>query len=511
MSVKSATKKNDSVWSPAVIAVAIVCAVVLVALLAFALVARTGYFRRNNIVMEIDGKQINQIEFEYYYSSKLSLYDQYFSLSSSGTNLKTAKCYMDSTLTWHEYFMQEAKKQIINDYLLSAAAEKENFGLSEASKETIEGLPATFEAQAELYSMSVDGFLSAAYSRNVTMEDVIGYVTRSSLASDYATNFNETRGYTDEDIEKYYNEKVKDFAVSDYYYFEIKAAGDKTVDQIKDEFAKLDEALTAASDDAAKDAVIAAFKEKVKELSGTTSSSSTENSTTTEFDYSKYMKEKASYVKDDAISEWVFGEGRFKGEVEIIEKTSGTGSSATKTYTAVCYVSTGKDMSDVGNMRHILFRAEVQYDENGNKLTDSEGKDVTNTAEMKKKAEDLLAKWNAGDKTEDSFVALVKDNTDDTASKYTGGLYENFDQGYMNKGIDEWIFPADETKRPAKGDVKVVEADSSYHLVYFLGYEKAWKADVESAMISEAFDKYFEGLKSAATISYNQENLAKVG
>ena len=130
---------------------------------------------------------------------------------------------------------------------------------------------------------------------------------------------------------------------------------------------------------------------------------------------------------------------------------------------------------------------------------------------MKKKAEDLLAQWNAGDKTEDSFVALVKDNTDDTATMYTGGLYENFDEGYMDDGIDEWIFPADEAKRPAVGDVKVIESTYGYHLIYFLGYGEAWKADVESAMITEAFDEYYKGLESAATITYNQDNLAKVG
>jgi len=508
MSVNTATKKKDSVWSPAVIAVAIVCAVVLVALLVFALIARTGYFRRNTVVMEIDGKEINQIEFEYYYASQYSIYAQYFGLNAATTNLKTAKSYMDSTLTWHEFFVQESKKQIINDYLLAAEAEKQNFELSESSKETIDSLPETLEAQADANGMSLNAFLSAAYCRNLTMENVIEYVTRASLASDFTTSFVDGKTYTDEEIEKFYTDNVKDFAVGDYYYFDIKAVGDKTVDSIVDEFKKLDESLTAASDDAAKEAVITAFKNKIKELTATTS---TDSSKETEFDYSKYMKEKASYTKDDKISEWIFGEGRFKGEVEVIEVTSGTGSATAKSYTAVCFVSCGKDMSDVANMRHILFQSEVQYDDNGNKLTDAEGKDVTNKDEMKKKAEALLATWNAGDKTEDSFAALVKDNTDDAGSKYTGGLYENFDEGYMTEGIDKWIFPADEAKRPAKGDVSVIESNYGYHLVYFLGYGEAWKATVESKMVNDAFDEYFKGLESAASISYNNDNLAKVG
>ncbi len=494
MSKNTATKKKDSVWSPTVIIVAIVCAIALTVTVVFALIARSGYFRRNNIVMEIGENQISQIEFEYYYGAQYQYWASAFGLASSGVNIKTAKCYMDNTKTWHEYFVDQAKEAIVSDYLLAAEATKNNFEMKEASKKTLETLPDDIETAAEANSMSVNAYLSALYCRNLTMEDFVAFTTRSQLATDYAESVMDGYTYEDSEIEKYFTDHRKDFELAEYYYYTIKATEDKTVDAIVDEFKAI------SGEDS-----ITKFKDKIKELNPDKVEEGKE------FSYSSYLKTDATYTENNELLEWVFKEETKANDVTVIEVKSGEGDSATTTYTAVVLVNRGKDDSKVASMHHILFQAATKLDANGNELKDSEGKVQKDMDAAKAEAEKILAEFNKGDKSKESFVSFVEANTDDTASKYTEGLYENFAEGDMTDGINDWIFPEKEEDQPKVGDVANLATDYGYHLVYFLGYADAWKVDIENTMKNEAYEKYMEDLEAATSVKYNEENMAKVG
>lgn len=494
MSQNTAAKKKDSVWSPAVVVVAIVCAVVLVATVALALVARTGYFRRNTIMMEIGEHKINQIEFEYYYGAQYQNWAQYL----SNVNLKTTKCYVDSSMTWHEYFMKETKDAIVEDYLLYEQAQKDNFKMTEASQKTLDTLPEDIASAAEINGMSVDTYLSAIYCKNMTMESFMEYVTRSQLVTDYVKNWGDTildKEFDSEEklteaVEKHFKDNRLDFEVADYYYYTITATSDKTVDAIEGEFKAL------SGDDIEK-----AFKDKIKELNPDKVKEGEE------FSYTSYYKEDATYSEGDDISEWLFKEDTAEKSVTVISTTK----DSKTTKTAVLLLRRGKDDAKVATMRHILFKAAEKLDDNGNVVKDKDGKAVLDMEAAKAKAEKILAEFNSGDKSEDAFISFVEANTDDAASKYTGGLFEKFTEGYMTEGIDEWIFPDDDEKMPKVGDVANLETEFGYHLVYFLGYHDAWRVDVENDMKTKRYDEFLEGLKKAATVTYDDGALAKVG
>lgn len=109
----------------------------------------------------------------------------------------------------------------------------------------------------------------------------------------------------------------------------------------------------------------------------------------------------------------------------------------------------------VANVRHLL----VEFAEN----TDA-GKAVA-----KAEAERLLQVWKDGAATEESFVALVKEFTDDPGSVETGGLYEDihpqspYVEAFLNWAID-----------PARkvGDMGIVETEYGYHIMYLSSFGK---------------------------------------
>ncbi len=98
-------------------------------------------------------------------------------------------------------------------------------------------------------------------------------------------------------------------------------------------------------------------------------------------------------------------------------------------------------------------------------------------------ANDILARWEAGEKTEDSFAALVADNSTDPGSKDNGGLYENVHQGQMVTAFNDWCF--DDAR--VAGDTGIVQTDYGYHVMYFVSrqLDPDWKTTVAASLASE--------------------------
>ena len=128
------------------------------------------------------------------------------------------------------------------------------------------------------------------------------------------------------------------------------------------------------------------------------------------------------------------------------------------------------------NVRHILISAE----------------DSTNADSMaaaKKQAEDLYAQWQQ-DPTEDNFIALAGEHTQDPGSKETGGLYEDVYPGQMVTNFNDWCF--DESRQP--GDHGLVETNYGYHLMYFVGDSETVYEDPNDAVAGEIYDGWLDEL-----------------
>ena len=178
-----------------------------------------------------------------------------------------------------------------------------------------------------------------------------------------------------------------------------------------------------------------------------------------------------SQISDDAVK-WAVSAK--KGDKKVFETDAGC-------YVVYIVEAAHRDTSETVDVRHILFKV------------DSEAEDQAKAkADAKKKAEDALAEWQKGDKTEESFAALATEKTEDTASQSTGGLYERVYKGQMVKAFENWCFDA---ARKA-GDTGIVESDYGYHVMYFIqkNDEPLWKLKIRDALSSEDAKTYTDEL-----------------
>ncbi len=135
-------------------------------------------------------------------------------------------------------------------------------------------------------------------------------------------------------------------------------------------------------------------------------------------------------------------------------------------------------------MRHILIGA---ADAN-----------ITPTEEQyeqaKAKAEELLAQWEAGDATEDSFAQLAQENSADTSSASNGGLlqYVSPYSGYVDT-FTQWSL--DPSRQP--GDTGIIQNTGSsvkgYHIMYFAGWDDpVWAVSAKNALNNEQYSQWAE-------------------
>ncbi len=141
------------------------------------------------------------------------------------------------------------------------------------------------------------------------------------------------------------------------------------------------------------------------------------------------------------------------------------------------------------DIRHVLIMPEGADSSNIRSETFDEAAWETSRV----KAEELLAQWEQGDKSEDSFAALAMEHSQD-GSAADGGLYTEVTQGQMVEAFDSWCFDASRQT----GDYGLVETEFGYHLMYFVDSHALWTQYAEedlmntraSEMLSALLEQY---------------------
>ena len=136
-------------------------------------------------------------------------------------------------------------------------------------------------------------------------------------------------------------------------------------------------------------------------------------------------------------------------------------------------------------VRHILFLTQDKSD--------------SEKAEIKKKAEEVLAKAKAGE----NFEKLAKEYSEDPGSKDKGGLYSDFKRGTMVKPFEDAAFTL-----PIGSISDLVETRYGYHIIKVEGRKtetkplaevrETIKAELEKQKQIEVYEKHMLLLKEAA-------------
>ena len=486
--------KNKRNWT----IVSVIVAILIVAVL----VANTGFYYNTTTAMEVNGKTYSPADVNYRYASQyvsfLNTYGNYISLTGLDTSggiggLATQPCSWlneGEGETWKDYFMLLAKDSMKQTAALVAEAEAQGMSLDDTDKATVDEQLAYAAIEAKNYGFSnLDKYFKACYGNGVTEKIVRAALEESILANKAITAKQDeiTGKYTADDFSAYYEENLKDSAdIMDYaqYFVAAEKIEQTTADENGEEVTEsvtTEETMAAAKENA--EAIVAAFKEGKGEYfeAFDAAVSSVIPDATASHNENVTASSVSTYFKD-----WLVSADRAAGDVEIFDNPD-------YGYYVVVYIGRTSNDYNTVNIRHILFMAEA--DENG-EYTDEA------LAAAKTKAEEALALFESGDKTEDSFAALAEEMSEDTGSASNGGLYENVTKGQMVEEFDAFCF--DDARKP--GDTGIVYGNNGgyagYHVMYYAGQGEVYRDMLaKNEMVSNELNEWVASISEDVTVT----------
>ena len=470
-------------------------------------VSNSGIRERKSVAMTVGDETVSSAEMSYYFSdycrnyySQNSTFLQYIMdptspLDSQVYNPETGE-------TWADFMLKMAQDNVRSIYALSSAAEAAGHTLSEDEEAGIDDTISTVQLYAQLYGFSdLETYLKAMYGKGSTEESYREYCRRSTLANSYYNAYSESLSYDDAALQEAEQDNYDAYSSFTYYSYYLSASkfleGGTTDENGATTYS--DEERAAA--DAAAEAAVKtltdpetitspeALDEAIAALSINQGSETPVTST--------IYEDKLYTSIDTDVAAWLAG-NRKEGDLTAIAKTSvstddsGAEVTTVSGYYVVWFISRNDNEEPLDNVRHILVAFEGG-------TTDSNG--VTTYSDEEKAAalagaEDILAQWKAGDATEDSFAALAAENTDDTASAETGGLYEDISpaSSYVT-AFKEWAL--DSSRKP--GDTGIVETEYGYHVMYYCGESALTYRDsmITDDLIEADMEAWYDALLEA--------------
>ncbi len=454
-----------------------------------------------------NGEKLTVAEYNYYYNllyntayQESQYYDQqqsgygsqYFDVTVSPAEQEYPGDDVDESIeTWADYFAYRAaetgfqKKDI---YKKAMSDEAKNAGFALTEEQTKEMTTAIDEHMQELADLakesdfSLTNYISRSYGEGLTEESYRELRERDYYVQYYLEWYqnNLSEDISNEDVNTYYEAHKADYDIATVRFFTVSyaAAEEGSTDPVytkEQAKARADQFVAKATDEAAFIAAAAEFAPP------SLADAYKEDATTLA---SNVTKTNLSQLTTE-LTDWTFDATRKTGEIKVFDLPE------FEAYYIIMVVKpAAKDTASAGaDVRHLLVQAETsKTDAEGNQTALPQSEIDANFAAAKTEADKLLAEWKAGDATEDSFAALVKEHTDDTASAETGGLYEdiNSTSQYVTEFRDWALAPH------AKGDTGIVKTTYGYHIMYYVGAdaEQKWETDVRTAIASTGFEEF---------------------
>ena len=567
---EQAEAKKLKIYSITFVAGLILVAVIAATVLGIRAYTQSGIAEKNTIVANIGDRKLNSIEFSYYYNDVISefyntWYEQYSTytdtyLQAVGLDVTkplNAQTYDNETgESWADFFVGEALDRAKSDYALNDLAAKEDFQLSEDEKTSLENMATNLNTYATIYGYSnANQYLRTMYGNGATAKTYKEYSERRSIADAYKLAHQESLEYDDAAIREYEKDKIDNYNSYSYSYAYMSyndfrhggtedENGNVTYTDAENEAAR--EAVKFAAEKLATSTSLEEMKEMLHlfendEVEETEEAPESEEATESEEvaeeaetpeseeviteDTSDIVKINASsqlaindftnslHTEINApLATWLAAEERQEGDIAAIENTStttaedGTETTVINGYYVVYFKSKTENKTPLSNVRHLLvsFEGGTEDEETGEIVYSEEEK-----ATAKELADGYLKTWQDGEATEESFIALVKEHTDDTGSAETGGLYEDIHP--KSEYVANFLSWSIDASRKEK-DVAVVETEYGYHVMYFVGHSDITYRDymITNEMRSADQETWYNGVMDSVATELKDTSLLKL-
>lgn len=538
-----------------VIVIAILCAIGAVA------ASYTGIIERNTTVLTINGEDVKQPEFAYYYNNAYSMAYQYASygyVQYDTTKTPDVQTYAgemgeikdfpeDQTPMWTDYFAYYAENSIKSIKSGVAEAKKLGLELDEDDLAEVQSNIDTTKSNAESGGYSLSAYLRAYYGKGLSEKLFRKVLEEQQLY----TKLNDTKktelkdALTKKQVEEAFDNALTTYAVASFRSYTItaktvaneesgtEAATEKTLAAAK----KRADAIVAAS--TSENAFLSAVQ-KDANANGDDTNYLTDDTSTLHKDVT--YSDASSAVSDTEFTSMLYSKDAKANTTYLAESDSD--------FTVIYILEGAHKPADTVtyDVRHILVKFpeedaaaadeadEETADEAAEEATTEAAKETAEEVTVSKldltayddvkvaldvdgdsatdkatyqKAQDILEEYLKGDHTEDAFAALAKKYSEDSNAS-DGGIYQDVTVGQMVEPFESWAL----AKGRKAGDVGIVETRYGYHIMYFVKTTTTpWDDTIRSDLVSTDLNDYLQGLADdeAFTITIaSQKGIDKV-
>ncbi|MBQ7116591.1 MAG: peptidylprolyl isomerase [Clostridia bacterium] len=552
-------------------AIAIVVVIAIIAGIAGFSVSNSGVLERGKVAFKAGETEVSMAEYSYYYNSVFNNYFQYSYMYDSSYGQGMGKMYTGYDYSvapdqqayegeiegienpmFTDFFDYSARESIKLVKAAKAYAAENNITLDEEDyKKVDEAIESFKQSAANSGNYSLPAYLRAFFGKAMTvslLEEICEEQTLNEKVQEIKTaEFSDS--YSDKKIEKEYKDNLETYGAVSLRNYVIKAEtvtvkaeeeGQEDTEEVTEETMadakKKADAFVArlkAGEDfkeVASDFEKEAGSESYAELKTDDSLTLLEDTAYSELSYSAY---------DEDFLDWAISEKTEKGETFIVENED-------EGYTVYMMVDPVHHTPDAKtyDVRHILLQfSEDEAEETEEAAEGEETEETTEAAEdekeevevellnpadydvtvdidvdldttkdkaLYKQAQDILADYLKGDKTEEAFGELAKKHSADSNAE-EGGIYEDVPQGQMVPEFENWSL----AEGRKAGDVGIVETTYGYHIMYAVSAPEVttWSDTIRSDLASDEYNTFAEELIAGDNVKITDEqaeNLAAV-
>ena len=472
--VKEAGKKGMSKGLKT--AIAIVCAVAVIAMVVFFSMLTGGYFERNATAAVVGGHKLTPAMVNYFYkdaySNMKSSYGDFLSYMIDESKPLDEQVYDEETgETWADVIIEEGLANAASAYAIYDEAQKANYSISETDELEIENSLNMYDLYASSYGYSnTDQFLAAYFGKGCNMKNFREYSKIITTATNYAAQIHEGFTYDSAALKAEYEANPNDYEAVTYRVFSVT----DSMFTSGDEEEEVDEDALAAQEEAMASEMAESCKGDEQAFIDAAYENATEANKETYSDESATLRKQVNYSAcHSELADWLFDAARAEGDTTYVESSAG--------YYVAYFISRSDNDFPMVNVRHILAKVEAD-------ATDEEKQDKFGVLEG------AMEEYNA-DPTEDKFAELAGKYSED-GSAVNGGLMENVAPGQTVTNFNDWIY--DENRQP--GDTDIIETEYGYHAMYFVGTGDNYRDHlVENALRTADYNAWYEPLAAAYT------------
>ena len=430
------------------------------------------YLATHETYVVINGEKVNKVEFDYVYNTSknnyITQYGSYLSYFGLDTSKDLSTQMYSDTLTWQDYFEQNAVESLKQNKALMAEAKAAGFTYD--TTDEYNTFKETIKTSAAAAGVSDKEYVRSIYGSYATMGRIEEYVKNDMVMNAYYQKLQEDNAPSDDEIQSYYEENKATYDSVDYRLTTIEAdlptepteLADPVEETAADTTGTTDgTAATDSTQDTAyqpSDAEIAKAMEDAKVLAD-------DAEQTVAKDGEAHENEKKSSV-NYLISDWLFDDARKAGDTTVITNDN------SHCYYVVAFEKRYLDETPSADVRVII----PTEDKNG---------------------EEILEEWKNGAATEDSFAELCKKYTQDTSAVENGGLFEQVTKTGMTEELSNWIF---DSSRQAGDTVAITVSDSTYVLNYIGQDQPEWKINIKNTLVSDTMSQHMQDITADVTV-----------